>query len=97
MNSSRRARAVADHVALGQRRRRRATIGLDRLAEDRVGHADDRRLAHAGELVEHVLDFLRAHLLAAGLDDVVLAADEIEVAVLVGPEEGSKQTRLPPR
>ena len=81
-------RAVADHVVA---RERRAVLErddrLDRHAEHRIGHADDRRLADAGERVEDVLDLLRAHLLAARLDDVVLAADEIEKAVVVGAEK----------
>src|SRR5207237_148091 len=78
--------AVADDVSLAE-----SLVGgddrLDRLAEDRVGHADHRDLAHPSELVDDVLDFLRAHLLAARLDDVVLAADEVEKACFVGAEE----------
>ena len=35
--------------------------------------------------VEHVLDLLGRDLLAARLDDVVHAADEIEVALVVEP------------
>src|SRR4051812_22891383 len=58
--------AMPDYVALGVLR-----VGLerehrlDRHAEHRVGHADHRGLAHARQLVEHVLDFLRADFLAA--------------------------------
>ena len=70
---------------------------LDRHAEDRIGHADHRRLADAGQRIEDVLDFLRADLLAARLDDVVLAADEIEKAVLVGAEQVAGVEHLLPR
>ena len=58
-------------------------VRADRLAEHLVGHADHGRLADAADRVERVLDLERAHLLAARLDDVVAAADEVEVAVLV--------------
>src|SRR5207237_1817371 len=69
---------------------------LDRLAEDRIGHADHRDFAHARELVDHVLHLLRTHLLAARLDDVVLAADEIQVALVVRAEEVTRvQHALP--
>ena len=46
----------------------------------------DRRLADARDRVERVLDLDRAHLLAACLDDVVAAADEVEEPVLVDRE-----------
>ena len=98
MKSSRCLRAVADHVVA---RERGAALErhdrLDRHAEHRIGHADDRRLADAGQRVEDVLDLLRAHFLAARLDDVVLAADEIEEAVGVGAEEVAGVEHLLPR
>ena len=60
---------------------------LDGRAENRVGYAHDRDLANAGEPIDRVLHFPRAHLLAAALDDVVLARDEIQIAVIIRPEE----------
>ena len=53
-------------------------VRVDRLAEELVRHADDRRLANARDRVERVLDLGRAHLLAARLDDVVAPPDEVE-------------------
>ena len=77
------ARAVAQQLALGQLASGSSTTkALTASPEQRVGHADHRRLGHARMAIQDVLDFLRAHLLAAALDDVVLAADEIEIAVL---------------
>ena len=57
------------------------------LAQQLVGHAEDGRLGHLGHGVEHVLDFLRADLLATGLDDVVHPRDEVKVALLVGAKQ----------
>ena len=45
---------------------------------------------------DRVLDLARAHLLAAALDDVVLAGDEVQVAVGVGAEEVAR-CRAPSR
>ena len=45
--------------------------------------ADDRRLAHAGMLVEHLLDLARVDVVAAADDHVLLAVDDVEVAVVV--------------
>ena len=56
---------------------------LDDLAGDRVGHADDAGLGDGGVLHQHALDLERADQVAGRLDDVVAAADEPEVAVLV--------------
>jgi hypothetical protein len=47
--------------------------------------------------VEDVLDLLRADLLATCLDDVVLAPDEVEEALLIRPEEIAREEHLLPR
>src|ERR671926_120592 len=60
---------------------------FERLAEDRIGHADYSGLDHAFESVQHVLHFLRRDLFAARLNDVVLPADEVVEAFLVPAEE----------
>ena len=73
--------------SLSSRLGRQRDHRLDRHAEDRVGHADHGRLADAGKRVEDVLDLFRRDLLAARLDDVVLAPDEIEEAILVAAED----------
>ena len=57
------------------------------MTEDRIRHADDGDLGDARQRVDDVLDFLRRDLLAARLDDVVLAADEVEEALSVGAEK----------
>ena len=56
---------------------------MHRFAAIGVGRADDRRLAHAGKGVEHVLDLARPDLEAGGRDHVLLAVDQIEPAGLV--------------
>src|SRR4051812_20150715 len=61
--------------------------GLDGLSEDRVRNAHHRRLEHAGQAVERVLDLARAHFLAARLDDVVLASDEVQIPFRVAAED----------
>ena len=58
-------------------------VGDDRLAEERSGDADDRCHADALGSVQDRLDLAWGDLLAARLEDVVAAADEVEVAVLV--------------
>src|SRR3990170_4857678 len=55
--------------------------GLDRLAEELVGHADHGGLLDALDVEQDALDLLGRHLLAAGLDDVVHSADEVQVAL----------------
>ena len=60
--------------------------GANRLAEQLVGNPEHGRLADARHVVERVLDLDGADLLAARLDDVVAAVDEVEVAVLVDRE-----------
>ena len=60
--------------------------GYDGLPEDSVGNARDDSFGNLRVRVENGLDFLRRNLLAAGLDDVVLAADEVEKAFVVNLE-----------
>ena len=61
--------------------------GLDDLAGDLVGHADHARLDHRRVLDQHALDLEGPDEVAGGLDDVVAATDEPEVAVGVTPGE----------
>ena len=56
-----------------------------RLAPLLVGHAHHRAVGHARVLEQHVLDLAGRHVLAAAHDDVVGAALEEEVALLVDP------------
>ena len=51
------------------------------LAEPRVGRRDHRDLGDARHAHEQLLDLLRAHVLAAADDDVLLAIGDREVAV----------------
>ena len=60
--------------------------GADRLSEHLVRDADDRRLLDALDVEDGVLHLDRADLLAARLDDVVTAPDEVEEALLVDGE-----------
>ena len=46
----------------------------DGLAEAIVGHADDRGVGDGGVQLERLLDLLRVHLLAAGVDALAAAA-----------------------
>src|SRR5205823_5313534 len=62
-------------------------IRSDCLPQELVGHSDHRRLLHAGQREQDVLDLHWADLLAPRLDDLVAPAHEVEVAVLVGREE----------
>src|SRR5207237_6860456 len=55
--------------------------------EHRVRHAYDSRLRNRSHREQHLLDLTRRHLLAARLDDVVLAADEIEISIRIAPEQ----------
>src|SRR5215216_476560 len=59
---------------------------LDRLALDWIWDADYRGLSDAGDFVENRFDFLGRDFFAAALDDVVLAADEIEIPIFISPE-----------
>ena len=53
------------------------------LAEAHVGRGDDRDLGDAGHAQQQLLDLERADVLAAADDDVLLAVDDREVAVVV--------------
>ena len=56
---------------------------LDDQPPDHVGRPDDRCLLHGGVLHERALHLEGPDTVAGGLDDVVIAADEPEVAVLI--------------
>ncbi len=75
---------MAQHVALGELMAVSADDErLDRLAQHFIRHANDGRLHHSRELVQHVLDLFGSDLLAAALDNVILAGDEVQKALLV--------------
>ena len=70
-------------------RGRRATflqhhIGLDDLGAHRIRFAHGGRQRHVGMARDAVLDFGRPDPVAGGRDDVVVAAEEMDIAVLVG-------------
>src|SRR2546430_11763443 len=50
-------------------------------------NADDRRFPHARQGVQHILNFTRSHFFAPTFDDIVLAADEVKIALLVGAKQ----------
>src|SRR4051794_21962497 len=57
----------------------------DLLAQRLMRHAEHRRLADRRMLVEHLLDLPRVDVEAAADDQLLLAVDDVEVAVLVDP------------
>ena len=57
------------------------------LAEPLVGHADDERVEDVRVGLERALDLLGEHLLAAGVDARVAAAEQRDRAVLLEPGE----------
>ena len=67
---------------------------LDHLADRRVGLADDRRLGDRRVIGQRVLDLERADQVSSGLDHVVGAADEPEVAVRVALGEVAGQVEV---
>jgi hypothetical protein len=75
----------------------RDDVGDDRLAEQAVGCADDGRHAHALGGVQDRLDLAWRDLLAARLEDVVAAPDEVQEALLVLAEEVPGRQRALPR
>src|SRR5258708_14414511 len=82
------ASAMGANLALGQH----STGGkrnkeLDRLAKHQIGHTDHCCLLHARELIQNGLNLLGRDLLAAALNDVVFAPDEVEEAILLHPAE----------
>src|SRR5712691_6622052 len=64
--------------------------GVDFLAADLVGAADDRCRLDAGVFEQDVLDLARVDVLAAANDHVLLSVDEEEVAVLVDVADVSR-------
>ena len=68
---------VERHPRLGRRDRD------DAFAEIRVRHADDRRFGDAGDAVEHAFDFLGIDVEAARYDQILRAADDVDVAARV--------------
>src|SRR3954452_11241727 len=61
--------------------------GRDRLDPARVRDAEDRDLGDTIELVDRLLDLAGGDVLAAGLDHVLLAVDDVELAGLVDVPE----------
>ncbi len=57
--------------------------GLRRLAAVIVGNADHDHFLHRGMVIDRLLDHLRIDVEAAGDDHVLLAVDQIEIAVTV--------------
>src|SRR5439155_15145086 len=68
--------------------------GLDDLAADRVGARHHGRLEDGGVLEERALDLEGPDAIASGDDDVVRAADEPEIAVLVALGAVARQVPL---
>ena len=81
--AARHARPATSNWCAGRRHDHRA----DLLAHHRVGHADDRDLADAGRAGERVLDLDAVHVLAAAVDHVLLAVDDLDEAVVVDPRQ----------
>ena len=55
--------------------------GAHRLAEPRVRHAEDQGVVHGRVGLQRLLDLFRIDLLAAGIDAVAAAAQEVDRAV----------------
>ena len=53
----------------------------------RVGEAEHGRLGDGRMLIQSLFDFLTGHVLAAGLDHVLFAVNDAEIAVLVHDPE----------
>src|SRR2546422_11353229 len=70
---------------------------LDLLPEHRIRQADHRHLRDARMLAQRLLDQHRRHVLAAAPDDVALAVDEVEPAVLVDEAEVAGQEPAVPQ
>ena len=86
---ARAARGAAPRVGIDARLER--DEGLHDLARHRVGHADHAGLGDGRVLHERALHLERADEVARGLDHVVGAADEPEVAVVVALREVAGQ------
>src|SRR5262249_13685367 len=61
--------------------------GLDHLAQNWVGDTDHGSILNASQCIKDVLNFAWGDLFAAALDDVIFAADKVEIAFFVHPEE----------
>ena len=53
------------------------------LAQVTVRHADDRAFQHTGLCIQHQLDFLGVDVVSAGNDQVLFAAKDVQITVLV--------------
>ena len=80
MRPSQKARTAA--ASSGDRARAQADPGHQLLAVALVGHADDGDVLDVGVAVEELLDLARVDVLAAPDDQVLDAADDVDVAVL---------------
>src|SRR5262249_4042178 len=85
---------LARERVAGRKTRAQHDPGLDRFGTDRVGNAHhrchrDRRMLH-----QRVLDLRRPDAIAGGGDDVVLAADVPEIAVLILHAEIAGEEKL---
>ena len=81
-------------ASLGAEARLQRDESLHRFADDRVGLADDAGLGDRGVLHQRALDLERADQMAGGLDDVVGAPDEPEVAVGVALRQVAGQVKV---
>src|SRR5262249_15071155 len=79
--------AVGNHVGFGQSACRSDNERFYDLAQDKVRDANYCSILDPCEGIEDVLDLARGDLFAAAFDDVVFAADEVEIAFFVGTEE----------
>ncbi len=57
--------------------------GLDRLTLHRIGHASHAHITYFGKGSDHFFDLARPDLEATGLDQVLLAVDNKQVAILI--------------
>src|SRR4051794_6123518 len=60
-----------------------------------VRNAEDRRFRDTWHRIENILDLAWGNLFSAALDDVVLAADKIKKAFLVGAEQVASAANPP--
>ena len=58
---------------------------MDGLAPAVIWHAEHRHLVHGGVAADRLLDLARVDVDPAGDDHVVLAVDDVEVALLIAP------------
>src|SRR5690606_4301442 len=55
--------------------------GGDAFAEVRMRHADHRAFDHARQCIDDLLDLDRVHIVAAGDDEVLVAPDDVHIAI----------------